>query len=62
MEGNVDAFTTLEGDGGGILVEKGLEDDDFVARLDESGKGCELAFKREFISERLWMTDLKNTA
>lgn len=35
VEGDVDAFPAVEGDGREVLVEEGLEDNDFVPRLDE---------------------------
>ena len=46
VEGHVDALAALKGDGGEVLVEKGLEDDDLVAGLDERGERGVLAWKR----------------
>ena len=46
VEGHVDALAALEGDGGEVLVEEGLEDDDLVAGLDERGERGVLAWKR----------------
>ena len=45
MGGDIDALAAMEGDRRQVLVEEGLEDDDFVAGLDERREGCVLAWK-----------------
>ena len=49
VEGNVDSFPAVEHDGRQVLVEEGLEDDDFVARLDERGECSVLAYMSDFV-------------
>lgn len=39
VEGDVDGDTSVEGDGGEILVEEGLEEDGFVSGFEEGDEG-----------------------
>lgn len=49
VEGNIDGFTTVEDDGGEVLIEEGLDADNFFARVQEGEKGSVHAWQNKSV-------------